>query len=283
VEVFEMKCFYHSADLDGKCSGAIIHRKFPECGMLGYNYEEEFPWEAIEKNEMVFMVDVSLPMEQMQRLNSMCRLVWIDHHKTAIDAAHRCGLIAYAKVLEVGKAACELTWRYCYPDVVLPYAVFLLGRYDVWDLRNREVLPFQYGMRTKDTYPTTQIWETVLSPGGYLLVDSIVTEGSTILSYVAMDNKNYIQDLGFETVIDGGSTTYTAFAVNKGHTSSQLFDSISKEYDMFITFVWIGKNDKYRVSLYSETVDVGVVALKYGGGGHKKAAGFVCDVLPFNL
>lgn len=38
---------------------------------------------------------------------------------------------------------------------------------------------------------------------------------------------------------------------------------------------------QFTVSLYSETVDVGAIAKAHGGGGHKGAAGFVCDTLPW--
>ena len=40
-------CIYHSADLDGVCSGAIMRRAFPEATMLGYDYGQPFPWEMV--------------------------------------------------------------------------------------------------------------------------------------------------------------------------------------------------------------------------------------------
>jgi uncharacterized protein len=33
--------------------------------------------------------------------------------------------------------------------------------------------------------------------------------------------------------------------------------------------------------MYSKTVDVSKIAVKYGGGGHKAASGFQCKELPF--
>ena len=47
-------------------------------------------------------------------------------------------------------------------------------------------------------------------------------------------------------------------------------------------FVYTADN-KWYVSLYTskEDVDVSKVALSFGGGGHKGAAGFKCDTLPF--
>jgi hypothetical protein len=52
-----MKWFYHSADLDGHCSGAIIKQKYPDCEMIGINYGETIDYSRIETGETVFMVD----------------------------------------------------------------------------------------------------------------------------------------------------------------------------------------------------------------------------------
>jgi len=54
---------------------------------------------------------------------------------------------------------------------------------------------------------------------------------------------------------------------------------IDKNYDIWIACVFDGS--VWIVSLYSLEADVSVIAKKYGGGGHKKAAGFKCRDLPF--
>jgi len=142
-----MKCFYHSADLDGKCSGAIV-RSMWECELIGINYGDAFPWDSIEPGETVVMVDFCLqPFSEMVRLNELAELVWIDHHVSAIREAEACGFEArLAQVLEVGRAGCELAWEH-YVGTEVPKAVRLLGRYDVWDHADPEVWPFTYGMR----------------------------------------------------------------------------------------------------------------------------------------
>jgi nanoRNase/pAp phosphatase (c-di-AMP/oligoRNAs hydrolase) len=76
---------------------------------------------------------------------------------------------------------------------------------------------------------------------------------------------------------------HRVLACNRMFTGSKLFNSQwdSDKYDIMMVFGW--KKDKWVVSLYSdkEDVNVGLSAYKYGGGGHRKAAGFQCDVLPF--
>ena len=277
-----MKAFYHSADLDGHCSGAIIKRKYPECEMIGINYGQEFPWQTIEEGEIVFMVDFSLqPFCDMDRLNSMCKLIWIDHHKTAIDAAHKAGFLAYEQSLMVAKAGCELTWEHLYPGIEMPSAILFLGRYDVWDL-TENVLEFQYGMRLhRDTLPDSEIWELAISYDVPFVRDTI-RSGHMILEYQISQSAKYAASCAFDTEIDG----LPAIAMNIGMANSQMFESVLDldKHKIMMPFVW--KDGKWTVSLYTvnETgIDVGLIAKSFGGGGHKQAAGFQCNELPFSI
>jgi oligoribonuclease NrnB/cAMP/cGMP phosphodiesterase (DHH superfamily) len=158
-----MKCFYHSADLDGACSGAIVKMHSPECELIGINYGDAFPWETIQPGDEVFMVDFSLSdFNDMLRLRELCghlNLVWIDHHKSAIEARDASG-IGFTGFQVIGKAGCELTWEFMSNDPP-PQAVYLLGRYDVWAHHDIPgALEFQYGMRNVgDTRPGNQaLW-----------------------------------------------------------------------------------------------------------------------------
>lgn len=128
-----MKCYYHKADLDGKCSAAIVRRKYPDCELIGVDYPDRPDFESIKKGEVVFAVDFSFDMIDMTILwkNSNCQFIWIDHHKSAIEKATG-GLEAIEGKREIGKAACELTWEYLFPDEPMPEAVRLLGAYDTW-------------------------------------------------------------------------------------------------------------------------------------------------------
>ena len=42
-----IKCFYHLADLDGHCSGAIVKYKYPDAELFGINYGQAFPYDKI--------------------------------------------------------------------------------------------------------------------------------------------------------------------------------------------------------------------------------------------
>lgn len=279
-----MKCFYHSSDLDGHCSGAIVKMRFPECEMIGINYGEELNLDAIEQDEEVYMVDFCLqPFDGMVALNKKAKLHWIDHHaKGSLDEAYSRGFLARGgQMLEVGKAGCELTWEYLNHGSPMPRTVFLLGRYDVWDHgADVDVLAFQYGMRNfKDTSPeNVEFWDAVI----FFNTDAIAGNGRLILEYEKNQNKKFCQAYAFETEIKG----FKAICANRGFTNSKLFDSVfdQSKHHLMITFCRKKLPAKvWAVSLYStrQDVDCGEIAKSFGGGGHKGAAGFQCESLPF--
>ena len=169
-------CFYHSADLDGHCSGAIVAKRIKGIELRGIDYGDQFPWEDVPAGSVVYMVDFCLqPFSDMVCLRDWLRsslgaLVWVDHHKSALDA--------YVNYLEDGgseiegnrhveMAGCELTWKLMFPQTRMPDVVRLLGRHDVWDHRDPDTEPLQYGMRLHETRPekSAAFWAMLLEDG----------------------------------------------------------------------------------------------------------------------
>lgn len=229
------------------------------------------------------MVDFSLPIEDMRRLNDTCRLVWIDHHKTAIEVALATGFVAYEQSIKIGKAGCELTWDHVYPNIEMPKGVYLLGRYDVWDETVPQAWVYQAGMRTfVDTSPESDIWVNILHPNSSIDHVELLTLGRIILAYQNKENTMYAKSCCFEVGFHG----YKTLAINKGLTNSKIFDSVwdDTKYQIMLTFVW--RKGQWNFSLYTTDntgVDVSDIAREYGGGGHKQAAGFSSIKLPFTL
>jgi len=288
-----IKCFFHSADLDGHCSGAIVKYKYPETELIGINYGQQFHWNEVDtKKDTIFMVDFGLqPFNEMAKLYTKFedRLIWIDHHISAINEAEawkddiepdQTSLnLRIPGIRQNGTAACILTWKYLFPDTELPKAIELLGRYDVWDI-NEEIMQFQYGFKAnEDTWPDNQdLWKPFFENQSSLITSTINT-GKIILDYQRKQDEIYCKTCAFEIKFEG----YRALAVNKRLTSSTLFDSIwsNKRYDIMITF-GIKRNGLWDTSFYSDkpNVDVSQIAKKYGGGGHKGAAGCQFKILP---
>ena len=274
-----MTCIYHSRDLDGFCSAAIVLKKYPDCQMIGYDYGQAFP--EIPMGEELIMVDVSLPMDRMVELGHRCsRFTWIDHHISAIreyEALPQWDQAIIRSVLDSTKAACEGTWTYLFPEDLMPEAVLLLGEYDSWRNQNQErggqvVLPFQYGMRQMcngvTSFPMVMLEpEVEFNP----MLGQAIGRGRTILTYQRQQDEAACKSAAFEFTFEG----YRAICLNGGGFNSNAFASVYDEakHDIMMPFRYNGKF--WTFSLYTtKDIDCSEISKKYGGGGHKKAAGF---------
>ena len=111
-----MKCFYHN-DLDGHCSGAIVKKVMPEIDMFEIDYKDPFPIHMIESGEKIILVDYSLPNLNAWDLlfERTSEVIWIDHHKTAIDMNPQYNLhlpFDIHGLRYTGHSAAYLTWCY---------------------------------------------------------------------------------------------------------------------------------------------------------------------------
>jgi len=297
-----MKCIYHSADLDGKMSAAIVQSFNKDCELVPANYGDQFPWHLFmndkhDTTELVYMVDFSLqPFEKMYELMKLCRLVWIDHHETAINESLKSqtptGAGLAGGTLRIGIGACQLVWQY-FTDREIPLPVRALAHYDVWDhdwvdhnrdLVRGDVLDFQYGVQANmptDLGTQIEYLKLWLNVNSRAEMRATIDEGRAILKYIRVNNHEYARMHAFRTVIDG----FPATAINKGMASSLLFDAINiPDSHVRIAYCQL-PTGLWTVSLYSKgkvgAVHVGNIARRHGGGGHENAAGFQCNELPF--
>ena len=76
------------------------------------------------------------------------------------------------------------------------------------------------------------------------------------------------------------STTVTGFAANcPPHMVSDVGHALATQSGTFGLLWYVDKNGKCWCSLRSNgNVDVSAIAQHFGGGGHKKAAGFTIDI-----
>jgi oligoribonuclease NrnB/cAMP/cGMP phosphodiesterase (DHH superfamily) len=308
-------CIYHNADLDGICSAAIVYDYFNCQGdvidgnviLYGMNYGDDFPWSFIDKDEMtkedkedcvpydkVVMVDFSLSKEDMKRLNNLVDLIWIDHHVSVIaDNKDIQG------VRDINYAACELTYMYFHTGIIyidgvlalpldgdMPKAVRLIGRYDVWDHSDKETVPFQYGMKLYNLGPANSDWLELLGNSKKVdkIINQIIRNGHIIDQYKTSMDLEYTNRYGFHAKLEFDNKYYKVLCLNRGMTNfgSVVFSSLyDPSIDLVMCFIQSGEG--YRVSLYTErNIDVSVIAKSFGGGGHKKASGFLCSDLLFD-
>lgn len=276
-------CFYHSADLDGKCSAAIVKKFVPDVELYPYDYGEFFPWNKIIPDTIVYMVDISISVEDMYKLNNLAKeFIYIDHH---ISKMKDLDLPKFKGLQVDGTAACILTWQYFevkfYPKRIptVPRSVWFLGLYDTWHLDDN-VLDFQYGMRKRDNDPNDiDYWNKFIFSD--LATDNIIDDGKIIRKYFTNSAKNEILKNAFHMNWKG----YNVLTLNKTAGSSLIFEDHPdyKIVDILMVFGWVGT--EWKVSLYTlkDNIDCSEICKTMGGGGHRAAAGFKCKELPFKL
>ena len=270
-----MLCLYHMADHDGKGSAAIVKRTCSKVRCMGYNYDMEVPYEEIDKHDEIVICDVSLPMEYMFELNEKKKLIWIDHHVSAITKYEEFMATGKYKAIEglrrSGTAAIVLTWEYFRPEEPVPEVVTLLGLNDIFDLRDPRVRPFEYAVQALGVNrPEDKVWDKLLSKK--LDIDMMVKNGEAILDFIKARNFRLSRGMSFEAYVDG----LRCICANMARGYSEFFDSLDNidKYDVKINF-YMNKHLTWNLSFYSTKpdVDCSKLAAKFGGGGHAGAAG----------
>jgi oligoribonuclease NrnB/cAMP/cGMP phosphodiesterase (DHH superfamily) len=297
--------FFHKSDIDGHCSGAILKYCIPNIELIAIEHGDDFPWEKIKDADEVYMVDFSLPLDDMIKLAQKIyanggEFIWIDHHKSAIERfeANRDKFPKIKGFRSVDFAACELTWRHLVPDRDVPRAVELLGKYDTWRKGNlvewREgVVPYEYGMLTRETNPSRnmEIWYEIFDKKPFAFMDNleigrIIDIGKNVMAYLERHDEKNARRGAYLVDIDG----LRGIAINSDTHSSNVLESVYKPtvHDVMVVYSHTQDQDWY-VSLYStkDSVDCSAIASKLAeqqkgiGGGHKGAAGMTVKKLPF--
>jgi oligoribonuclease NrnB/cAMP/cGMP phosphodiesterase (DHH superfamily) len=271
--------------MDGVCSAAIVKKFYDDtkdvmpwfdevCEFIRIDYRDEFPFDKIVKDELIVIVDFSLQKEgEFYKLMGITdNIIWIDHHKTAIEKHQN---LTLSGVRRDGVAGCELTWEFFFPGIKIPKVVELLADYDIWAFKfGEDTNKLQTGIRLYDTNPESENWDKWLHSHYYPAEE--LEKGEIALKYRNRYYAGLIKGWSFMTAFEG----YRVIACNAGSVSSQLFDSVTEDYDLMMPFCWDGK--QWTVSIYTKKdIDCSALAKKYGGGGHKSAAGFQCKDLPF--
>jgi uncharacterized protein len=301
---------YHRADFDGIFCREIARKFLPDAILIGWDYGDPIPTpDVVSSDDRLYMLDISI-----EGLMDHPKLIWIDHHKSAMEKFHH-GIPGYRID---GVAACRLAWQWftanppvgffslgvgrvtegvephnnncelplkdAYVDrkVSEPLSVQLAGEYDIWDKRDPRAELFQHGLRGAERDFKWLLSDDVAAVADY--VELILEEGRAIAYAKSQENAGIITSYGFDVEFEG----LKFLACNHARFNSHLFTAgIRPEHDALLGFNFDGPKGTWRFSLYhapgKEQHDLSVIATKYGGGGHRGACGFRCKTLPFEL
>ena len=217
-------------------------------------------------NKKIYTLDLTLPKEITENLlKNNKRLTSIDHHISTKDVTEMTQDYSF----DNNHSGAVLTWKYFNPDKPIPKLLLLIEDSDIWKWEYPETnnfiasLPlFDYNFKTWDKiYLDTEDPEKIKD---YLFRGEVI---NTYLEKIANNLIKHAQKVEFEG--------YQVFSANVGHpVKFFIIKALIKKHQPFIV-TWVQEGDMIHVSLRSDgSVDVSEIAKKYGGGGHKNAAGF---------
>ena len=250
-------------------------------------------------------------------LTGVMRVVWIDHHQASKDfynnvlkkserfqrAVERNRL--HAKI-DMRYSGAWLTYSYCFKgNNGRPSAIRLVDDWDTWKHKfpesrslNSAFYAEPFGTGLKD--PNSIEWRKLI--GGYLsiedynllphktgypsgrpiycpklpadhnLLKKYIERGKIINQYKQTTYDAYFRANGYVTEFEGYRTMVLNYKAN-----SEVFSEFYDECPLHL--IWVFDGVQYKYSIYSETIDCNEIAKKYGGGGHKGAAGFTSNEL----
>lgn len=236
-------------------------------------------------------------------------VVWIDHHKSTFDMiAKYPELNTISGIRYDGIAACNLSYIYfknttnysynrdsiiSYLDEAkyersalafhkdfedrykIPIIIRTIGRYDVW-VMDDVVKDFHIGFDISEDIIHQCIESASFDRTTFMKAQS---DGKIINKYNERTWKKHLDMYGFKMNVEvQDGKIVRALCLNTPYRTSLVFgDRINDEdIDVCIPYTYDGNTNKWCYSVYTtkDDVDCSEIAKFFGGGGHKKAAGF---------
>ena len=291
---------YHDADFDGKLSNEVcryhLKRIHPEAAIHSYGWDYGRATPMLIGFDQIYIVDLSVD-ELMARHDLQGKIVWIDHHKTAIEKWKE---VQFSGYCIDGVAACRLcwqwfTWNATDPAQQLatkrefidrrvnePELIRLAGEYDIWDHRDPDAKALQFGLRSLNATEFADLVEKQFSNSGsefdrgmaFIAIRTAVKNGHAIKSYCDKQNDEY--SATYSRTLDWEGLRFCCLNIGQRGNSDLARGGLKPE-DQAI-FAWRHTGDGVMVSLYHapghEDLDLSAIAKRYGGGGHRGACGF---------
>ena len=189
-------------------------------------------------------------------------LMVIDHHKSAMVELHDITNTHF----DMSKSGAMLAWEFFHPGKEPPKFIQYIQDRDLWKWElpySKEfaaafdMIPFEFEEFEK--FEDDSVFDDAVKRGSYILAYS-----KTVVKKVCEKASN--------RKIDGKDV----MVVNASHWMSEIGSRLAPDCDFAMIWYWDHEARETKVSLraFHDAVDVSEVAKKYGGGGHKKAAGF---------
>ena len=281
---------YHKADLDGYFSGALVKSIYTDEEMYGIDYNETIEDSVLDAEGILYVVDFSLPIRQMQKYAG--KMVWIDHHRTAIEDSKKYGYSDILGIRDENYAACELVYNYLYKQsntvpMNMPAIIKYVGNWDIHrtvgydEWHATEIvqlgLKYKYFSLCTDIDPLVRDLKWLLDHTDADIKNSIIYSNGNLLWWHQLTQNKALVKSAFEIKVDDKP----ALAII-GAVGSAVFDSVKDREQLWVVFNSVTP-EKVKMSVYKDPnvfTDFNCgdyLKERYKGGGHPSAAGAYID------
>lgn len=267
-------CFYHAGCPDGFGAAWAVQRAWGESGRyVARGHEDRVRLPECD-DALVAFVDIAPARDELRELAEVAdQVVILDHHVTAKerllrDPAWTDELAADGHELhfDLDHSGSVLAWQYFHPGEPVPELLQYVEDQDLWSWR----LPASNAVNAAlASYPHAfETWDQLSKRP----IEELAREGEPILRANRMEVERRLEHA--RPIALG---TRRIEAVNASTNRSQIGHQLA-ERARFGTpwgLVYRVEGADVFATLYSiGELDVARIALEYGGGGHKNAAGF---------
>jgi oligoribonuclease NrnB/cAMP/cGMP phosphodiesterase (DHH superfamily) len=268
-----MVVIYHYPCNDGFCCAWLMHLAYGEkCEFKPWSHEESKVLKYEEYiNKDVFILDFSFDEDTLVRLATVAKSVTVlDHHKTAshVKTLIEDGVID--GVFDLTKSGARLTLDYlkgqghCYLETDLGDIVNYVQDADLykWDLEDsRDV------NSAINSYPRTfDAWDMFPAPW------ELAQEGKAVNRYRERLIASHVAQA--KTGVINGYYKIREVQCTSPELVSDLGHQLAHDVDYAMIIMPMNGGIKYSMRSVEGGADVGEIAVKMGGGGHKHAASY---------
>lgn len=276
---------YHAHCTDGFGAAYAAWKAFGEnAEYVAMNYDDKrmSDPQAIEqlvKGRLVYVLDFSFPTHvTKQIIQESSMFIWLDHHKTAFEnwAGDERELYLdeteYTNIiLDNNKSGAMLAWEYFHPEIKPPLVIQHIDDRDRWQFKLRGSKEIHAALQTNKPW-SFEHWDELVDPDNY---GSLYSAGLAII-------KAQEQQVGSTASYSRKCTIndQTGLSVNTNVHISEVGHELAKKSGTYALVWYLNAENRANCSLRSEgDYDVSAIARRFGGGGHKNAAGFNCDAV----
>ncbi len=258
---------YHHNCPDGFTAAWIANKYLRDAELRPMDYTDEPPTDDEVRDREVYVVDFSFKRLVCDRLAAAAeKFIVLDHHKTA--EAELVG--AQYAIFDMERSGAGMTWDY-FMQSSRPWLVDYVEDRDLWRFR----LPNSHAVNAAVlcTPMTIQDW-TILHDAGVGVAGALGAGAQAFEAMCARKAADTAHIVQFEDHdVPFVNTQYQLASVTAGLLAESAPFAVA----------WFQKADgTFQYSLRSrgeDGADVSAIAKKYGGGGHRNAAGFTLPVL----